>query len=55
MKPLSLSSFWHWHVKGFSSKLVALKVNVPQDRKNIIILQVRPCIFQFTKFYSLGQ
>ena len=28
-----MSSFWHWYVKGFSSKRTALKVDVLQDRK----------------------
>ena len=25
--------FWHWHVKGFSSKRITLKIDVLQDRK----------------------
>ena len=39
-----LSSFSHWHVKGFSSKRIALKVDVLEGRK-IHSLQVRPCFF----------
>ena len=40
-----LFSVLHWHVKGFSSKRMALKVDVLQDRE-IYSLQARPCIFQ---------
>ena len=40
-----LSSFSHWHMKGLSSKRIALKVDVLQDRK-IDCLQARPYIFQ---------
>ena len=37
--------FLHWHVKGFSSKRIALNVDVLQDRK-IYRSGARPCIFQ---------
>ena len=40
-----MSSLPHWHVKGSSSKRVALKVDVLQDPK-IYCLQARPCIIQ---------
>ena len=37
--------FLYWHVKGFSSKCIALKADVLQDRK-IYCLQACACIFQ---------
>ena len=40
-------------MKGFSSKHVTLKVDVPQDRK-IYCLQVRPYIFQPGNFTGWG-
>ena len=46
----------HWHVNGFSSKRIALKIDILQDRK-IHCLQVRQCIFQpgsFTGWCSEG-
>ena len=52
--PLSLfSSFSLWRVKGFSSKLTALKVDVIQARK-MYCLQARPCIFQPGNFTGWG-
>ena len=47
------SSFSRWHVKGFSSKRTALKVDVLQDRK-IYCSQARPCIFQPGNFTGWG-
>ena len=29
--------FWHWHVKGFSSKCTALKVDALSDRKTYCV------------------
>ena len=54
-KPVSLflSSFSHCRVKGVSSKLTALKVDVLQDRK-IYCLQARPSIFQPGNFTGWG-
>jgi len=40
-----MSSLSHWHVKGFSSKRIALKVDVSYDPE-IYCLQARPCSFQ---------
>ena len=48
-----MSSFSHWPVKGFSSKRIALKVDVLQDRK-IDCLQARPSIFQPGNFTGCG-
>ena len=45
--------FFHWHANEFSSKHVALKVDVLQDRK-IHCLQVCPCIFQPRNFTGWG-
>ena len=44
-----MSSFSHRHVKGFSFKLIALKVDVSQDRK-IHCLPGRACLFQPGRF-----
>ena len=40
-------------MKGFSSKLIALKVAVLKDRK-IYCLQARPCLFQPGNFTGCG-
>ena len=45
--------FWHWLVKGSSSKRVAWKAEVLWDR-NINCLQARPCIFQPGSFTGWG-
>ena len=48
-----MSCFWHWHVKGFRSKRITLKVEVLQDRK-IYCWQARPFIFQPGNFTGRG-
>ena len=46
VEPLSIFVFFlHWRVKGFSSRLIALKEDVSQDRK-MYCLQACPCSFQ---------
>ena len=48
-----LSSFSHWHVKGFSSKRAALQADVSYDPK-IYCVQACLCIFQPGNFTGWG-
>ena len=57
LKPLSLFvlfQFLHWHVKGFSSERIALKVDVLKDRKLDCLQARRPCVFQPGNFTGWG-
>ena len=49
-----LFSFWYWHVKGFSSKRIALKADVLLQDRKIYCLQARPCLFQPGRFTGWG-
>ena len=53
LKPFFPFLYSHWHVKGFSSKCIALKVDVLKDRK-IYCSQARPCVFQSGNFTGWG-
>ena len=54
MKTLSfLVFFFAWHVQGFPSKRIALKIDVLEDR-NIYCLWARPCVFQPGNFTGMG-
>ena len=55
-KPFKKKKKSHWHVKKIFMKMIALKVDMLQDRK-IDCLRARPCIFQpgnFTVWDSEG-